>query len=168
MNIIIKKYAIALFMIAASIAFLGSTHEAKAIGIKVTITFGRGTDCNGRGICSISIGGTLSMYRPAKNQQIIEGDAEIKGDYLIVKLKSMPSQNAMSESGASNGKEMKGKAMYEFPITKGFRLSEDVSKKLGFNEISLVDGNYTLDGKVLKFKIASKMKAVGTKSTNMK
>lgn len=148
-----KKYtinAIAVFFLAFAIVFFGNISDAKAIGITLTINFGKKTsegDCAGRGLCSIVISASLRAAKPGSNSQVIEGEAEVKGDYLNIKLNEKIKEQGMNEKG-----------QYIVPITSDFAIKENGIKKMGYKTLTFATGEVESDGKNIRIKILNKEK----------
>ncbi len=108
--------------------------SAQAIGISLKIDFGKrnaeGNCGPGRGICSITLGATLRAAQ-GENFQVVEADAELKGDKLFIKLPKGINEKGINEKG-----------VYSVNIQKNQPVDQDVAKKLGTTELSIVPGSY--------------------------
>ncbi len=155
----LKKYMAALLVVAATFTFLGSTQEAKAIGIHVKITFGRGTGCTKKGVCDVDVGVDLKSFRQAgrsgTNEAIVEADAVVENGYLVITFKKPMDKRAIEDApeGTPQGKV----AMQDLHVTfhggDKFSFSKAAAEKLGFSSLSVADGDYVLEGKTLKIKL---------------
>jgi len=96
-----KKFSV---LIAAILFMLvGSSFDSKAIGITIKVEFGKHTpegNCGpGRGICSITIGGSLRTMAGETGVEVVKGDAVLSGNQLTVKLANAISDKGINEAG---------------------------------------------------------------------
>ncbi len=123
--------------------------SVSAIGISIKIDIGKRTAegvCGpGRGICSITIGGSLSMAQQSSgNVQIAEGTAEYKDGKLIVMIPKGINENGKNEKG-----------QYLVVIQKPMVLDKDVAKKLGVPGLVISPGNYDFKGNTFVFNVVA-------------
>ena len=117
--------------------------EAKAIRVTITVVTGSGKDCSGRGICSITIDVSLRAAQSGgTTTQVIDGNAEVKGDKLYVTLSKGLSEMASNEKGIKT-----------VSIKRPQHLSQEVAKQLGFNDLILLPSDYVMDGSSFVFDI---------------
>lgn len=142
-----KKFFITVFFAAMAFAFIGSTFEAPAKGISITIYPGiRSQDCKGFGICGIEI--IIDLRTASSNGAdgttgvSIAADAEVKGNFLRMELKEKPGKQFMNPKGE-----------FVFPIYEDTKLSEKDAAALGCKSVTLKKGDYRLQGNELKVKI---------------
>jgi hypothetical protein len=151
-----KKYVMILVVFLA-ICIL-EAKEAKAITVRITVVTGSGKDCVGFGICSITIDirATLSG---GNNTELSDGTAEVKGGKLYVALSKGLSDRAVNEKGVKS-----------VTIISPQRLSQDVAKQLGFSDLTILPGNYLMNGNSFTFDVkgSSVSKPVKSAATNTK
>jgi hypothetical protein len=147
------KSLIAVFLFATALTFFGTTYEAKAREISITIYTGSGRSCSGFGICKIVIIIDLRAAQPdgTDNAVLVKGDAEIKGDYLTVTLKDKLKDEMRNPDGK-----------YIFPIKKDIKIKGEDAKSFGYKSFKLEKGDYELTENQLKIPI-SDLKKFGTK-----
>ena len=143
------------FAIVALILVLGiSSIDAQAIGITLKIEFGKHTpegNCGpGRGICSITIGGSLRAV-PAANDgtdvQVVPGTAELKDGKLYVTVSKGIQENGKNERGAYEI------AIKENGIKKSITIDPAVVKELGVSSLNIVPGKYQFNGNTIVFNV---------------
>lgn len=147
-----------LMILVVFLAIYGlETKEAQAVRVTITVVTGSGNNCSGRGICSITID---IAFRTAPSggstTQVIDGTAEVKGDKLYVTLSKGLSDMSANEKG-----------MKIVSIKRPQKLSQEVAKQLGFNEMVILPSGYVLDGNSFAFDIkgitvSNPVKGVGT------
>lgn len=143
------------FVIAAFILVLGiSSFNAQAIGITLKVEFGKHTpegNCgSGRGICSITIGGSLRSVPGANDGtdvQLVPGTAELKDGKLYVTLSKGIQENGKNERGAYE------LAIKENGIRKNITIDPDVLKQLGVSSLTIAPGNYQFNGNTIVFNV---------------
>ena len=155
--------ALALFFLIMG-SFVLSSVDASAIGIKVTIRFTRGThneegNCIGnKGICEWDI--SVGFERTAAgsdNVDVVTGEAEVDGNYLVFKFDQAANQKpSVSVRG--------------WDIKKSTKLTDDLSRDLGYSSIVLSEGTYdvTSTGCKVKIKTKSALKAAPKKKEESK
>ena len=116
--------------------------EAKAVKITVTIYFGDGSNCTGRGFCKLVIDVSLRSAPAGGNVQVIDGTAEVKGDKLYVTLSKEVSEMAINEQGVKAWK-----------VKTPQQLSQDVAKQLGYNNLMILPNSYACDRNTFVFDI---------------
>ena len=116
--------------------------EAKAVKITVTIYFGDGSNCQGRGLCKVVIDVSLRTAPTGGNVQVIDGTAEVKGDKLYVTLTKEVGEMAINEKGIK-----------AWSVKTPQQLSQDVAKQLGFNNLMILPNNYACDRNTFVFDI---------------
>ncbi len=117
--------------------------EAKAVRVTITVVFGNGSNCAGRGICSVTIDVSLRAAQSGSTTtQVIEGNAEVKGDKLYVTLSKGLSDMAINEKGVKS-----------VSIQRPQHLSPDVAKQLGYNNLTILPSNYVMDGNTITFDV---------------
>lgn len=116
-----KKLIIAAFILLATTAetFAGPI-------ITLSIEFGRGPDCTGRGLCKITVGGTMKSITANINDN--------SGNLELVIMKSSNSASVY-ESQFING-------VFEVPVA--YTLSSDVCSKLGVDKFTIKTGKYQI------------------------
>jgi len=131
--------------------------EAKAIRVTITVVTGSGSNCAGRGICSITIDISLrAAPSGSTTTQVIDGTGEVKGNKLYVTLSKGLSDMAANEKGVKS-----------VNIQRPQQLSKDLAKQLGFNELMILPSNYVMDGNTFVFDVKgssapSPVKSAGT------
>ena len=132
------------------VAMMGfSAQQASAIGISIKIEFGKhnaeGNCGPGRGVCSITIGGSLSMATPTDpNIQVVEGTAELKDGKLYVSIPKGINEKGKSERGT-----------YSVVIQKNMTVDTGVAKQLGVGSLVISPGNYELKGNTFVFNVVA-------------
>lgn len=116
--------------------------EAKAVKISITIYFGDGIDCRGKGICKLVIDVSLRSAPAGGNMQVIDGTAEVKGDKLYVTLSREISEMAIKEQGVK-----------VWSVKTPLQLSQDVAKQLGYNNLMILPNKYACDRNTFVFDI---------------
>jgi hypothetical protein len=131
--------------------------SAQAIGISLKIDFGKrnaeGNCGPGRGICSITLGATLRAAQ-GENFQVVEADAELKGDKLFIKLPKGINEKGINEKG-----------VYSVNIQKNQPVDQDVAKKLGTTELSIVPGSYEVKNNLLVLSVKAPRDAASGMAT---
>lgn len=143
------------YVIAAFILLLGiSSFDAHAIGISIKVEFGKHTaegNCGpGRGICSITIGGSLRSVQGANagtDVQVVPGTAELKDGKLYVTVSKGIQENGKNEKGAYEF------AIKENGIKKNITIDPDVVKQLGVSSLTIAPGNYQFNGNTIVFNV---------------
>lgn len=139
-----KKLSIGLFAFLLCIA--GSTLNANAIGISIKVELGKrnaeGNCGPGRGICSITIGGTLRTVPGETGVDVVKGDAELKDNQLIIKL----ADELKDDARDANGK-------YSVLISKITPVDAEVTRKLGVKQLMILPGNYTIENNALTLRV---------------
>lgn len=143
------------YVIAAFILLVGiSSFNAQAIGISLKIEFGKHTaegNCGpGRGICSITIGGSLRSVPGASDGtdvQVVPGTAELKDGKLTVTVSKGIQENGKNERGAYEF------AIKENGIKKNITIDPDVLKELGVSSLTIAPGNYQFNGNTIVFNV---------------
>ncbi|HET6556381.1 MAG TPA: hypothetical protein VFG54_03645 [Prolixibacteraceae bacterium] len=147
-----KKLSI---VIAALILTLGiSSFDAQAIGITLKIEFGKHTpegNCGpGKGICSITIGGSLLSVSDANSGtgvQVVPGTAELRDGKLYVTVSKGIQENGKNERGAY------ALAIKENGIKKSITIDPAVAKELGVSSLVIAPGNYQFNGNTIVFNV---------------
>jgi hypothetical protein len=117
--------------------------EAQAFRVTITVVIGNGSNCAGRGICSVTIDLSLrSASSGGSTAQVIEGNAEVKGDKLYVTLSKGLGDMAANEKGVKS-----------VSIKRPQRLSQDVAKQLGFSDLTILPSDYLLEGNSFVFDV---------------
>jgi hypothetical protein len=135
-----KKFLMILVLFVGLYIF--ETKEAKAVKVTITVVTGKGGNCEGRGICSVSIEVSLRAAPTGGTTEVIDGTAEVKGDKLYVTLSKGLSDKAVDEKG-----------MKTVNIRRPQQLSPDVAKQLGFNSLSILPSDYVVDRNTIVFDI---------------
>ncbi|MBL0328207.1 MAG: hypothetical protein IPP64_02000 [Bacteroidetes bacterium] len=114
-----KLIIVAFILLVSTVTYAGPI-------ITLSIEFGHGTDCSGRGICKITVGGTMKSF--SANIDDNTGNLEL----VIVK-----GQNTISASEAQfvNG---------VFEVPAAYSLSAEVCSKLGINQFTIKSGKYKI------------------------
>lgn len=139
-----------LAILAISVFMLSMTETAHAIGIGIKVSFTRGShneegNCVGnRGICEWDVSVTISKRVAPSGDNQIEGEAEVKENFLMLKLKGSNQRKVANDKGKS-----------VFPLHSDVKLDDETAKALGYSSIVLAAGNYELTGNNLKIKIKS-------------
>lgn len=142
-------------VIAALILLVGiSSLNAEAIGITLKVEFGKHTaegNCGpGRGICSITIGGSLRSVPGASDGtgvQVVPGTAELKDGKLYVTASKGIQEAGKNERGAYE------LAIQENGIKKNITIDPDVVKQLGVASLTIAPGNYQFNGNTIVFNV---------------
>jgi hypothetical protein len=116
--------------------------EAKAVKVTVTIYFGDGSNCQGRGLCKVVIDISLRSAPAGGNVQVIDGTAEVKGDKLYVTLAKEVGEMAINAKGVK-----------VWSVKTPQQLSQDVAKQLGYNNLAILPNNYACDRNTFVFDI---------------
>lgn len=143
------------FVIAAIILVVGtSSMNVQAIGITLKIEFGKHTpegNCGpGKGICSITIGGSLRSVPGATDGtdvQVVPGTAELKDGKLYVTVSKGIQENGKNERGAHE------LAIKENGIKKSITIDPAVVKELGVSSLTIAPGNYQFNGNTIVFNV---------------
>lgn len=139
--ITMKKFLMILVLFVGLYIF--ETKEAKAVRVTITVVIGKGNNCEGRGICSVTIDVSLrSASSVGTTTQVIDGTAEVKGDKLYVTLSKALGDMAANEKGVKS-----------VSIRRPQQLSPDVAKQLGFNSLSILPSEYVVDGSTIVFDV---------------
>lgn len=121
--------------------------SAGAIGITLKIDFGKrnaeGNCGPGKGICSITLGGSLRSAQ-GDTFEVVEAEAEIRGDKLFVRLPKGINEKGKNEKG-----------VYSVNILKNMTVDQDVAKKLGVTSLVVAPGTYDLKGNSFVFNVVS-------------
>jgi hypothetical protein len=152
-----KKFLMILVAFMA-ISFL-EAKEAKAVKITITIYFGDGSNCTGKGVCRVVIDVSLKSAPSGGNTQVIDGTAEVKGDKLYVTLSKEISEMAIKEQGVK-----------VWSVKTPQQLSQDVAKQLGYNNLMILPNSYACERNTFVFDIkgspsskpAKRVSATGT------
>ena len=155
-----KKLSV--LFLALMIAFVLGSFETQAIGITIKVEFGKhnaeGNCGPGRGICSVTIGGTL---RTAPEQsggsidaEVVDGTAEIKNGKLYVTVQKAINEKARSDKGT-----------YSVTIDKAVLVDPAVAKNLGAPGLMLVPGTYEMNGNTFVFNVKSPRDAASGQAT---
>jgi len=128
------------------LVFAGNSFDSKAIGISIKFEFGKhnaeGNCGPGRGICSVTIGGSLLTAPGSNGVQVLDAQAELKGDQLLVKFSKPIDEKGINERG-----------MYSFVLDKPFTLDAATTKALGVSSVVLLPGKYTIQGNSFSYKV---------------
>ncbi|MBC8006099.1 MAG: hypothetical protein H7X84_11540 [Verrucomicrobia bacterium] len=142
--------------LALILAFGISSLDAQAIGITLKIEFGKHTpegNCGpGRGICSITIGGSLRSVpdvNAGTDVQVVQGTAELKDGKLYVTTSKGIQENGKNERGAYEF------AIKENGIRKSITIDPTVAKELGVSSLTIASGNYQFNGNTIVFNVKS-------------
>lgn len=133
-----------LMILVVFLAIYGlETQQAKAIKVTITVVTGSGSNCAGRGICSITIDISLrAMPSGGSSIETIDGMAEVQGDKMSVTLSKALSDMATNEKGVKS-----------VSIKGTQRLSPDVAKQLGYSELAILPGDYVMNGNSFTFMV---------------
>ena len=139
-----KKFSV---LIAAILFVLvGSSFDSKAIGITIKVEFGKHTpegNCGpGRGICSITIGGSLRAVPGETRVEVVKGDAVLAGNLLTVKL-----ANAISDKGLNEAGKM------VFVVKSPMMLDKATAKSLGVMGVTRLPGKYEIMNNTIVYKV---------------
>lgn len=144
-----KKFAVLFFALFTVLAFFNQ--EVKAIGITIKVELGKRTpegNCGpGRGICSVTIGGTLRTVQGAKpgtDLEILDGTAELKDGKLYLTILKPMNEKAKNEKGTVS-----------VTLDKPVLVDPTVAKQLGSPGLILVPGTYELSGNTFVFNVKS-------------
>lgn len=139
-----KKLSV-LIVLALMLGLFGS-YDSSAVGISIKIDFGKrnaeGNCGPGKGICSITIGGTLRSIPGNPDIQVISSDAVLAGKTLTVKLPEPINRKGMDENGK-----------YTITIMKPMMLDKETAKKLGVSSISILPGKYEVVNNTIVFNV---------------
>ena len=140
-----KKF---LMVLVVFLAIYGlEAKDAKAIRVTITVVTGSGSNCAGRGICSITIDISLrAMPSGGSTTEVIDGMAEVQGDKMSVTLSKPLSEMTANEKGVKS-----------VSIKGTQRLSPDVAKQLGYSELAILPGDYVMNGNSITFKVRGSM-----------
>ena len=142
-----KKFS-ALFVVFL-LVFAAGSFDVKALGISIKIELGKrnpeGNCGPGRGICSITIGGSLrSAPGTGTDVEVIDGTAEMKDGKLYVTVNKGINEKGKTEQGA-----------YELVINRGIKspliIDPAVAKELGLTDKSVSPGKYVFNGNTIVF-----------------
>lgn len=155
-----KKLSVLFF--ALLVFFVFGNQEVKAIGITIKVEFGKHTadgNCGpGRGICSITIGGSLRTVqggtKPGTDLEILDGTAELKEGKLYVTVQKAMNEKAKNERGAVS-----------VTLDKAILVDPAVAKQLGAPGLTLVPGTYELNGNTFVFNVKSPRDAASGQAT---
>lgn len=119
--------------------FAKETFSKKRIEISVTIYFGRGANCAGRGICKITIGGSLRAANPSPIEtgkatttfEIVDGKLRASFDKTSMRLQTMCDQFGDGT----------------FAVAQDTPLPSDVAAKLGVRGYLIKAGKYQVADK---------------------
>ncbi len=135
-----KKF---LMILVAFIAInLLEAKEAEAAKITITIYFGDGMDCTGRGFCKLVIDVSLRSAPSGGNVQVIDGTAEVKGDKLYVTLAKEVNEMATNAQGVKAWK-----------VKTPQQLSHEVAKQLGYSNLMILPNSYACERNTFVFDI---------------
>ena len=139
--ITMKKF---LMILVVFLAICGlEAQDAKAIRVTITVVTGSGSNCTGRGICSITIDVSLrAAPSGGTTSQVIDGNAEVKGDKLYLTLSKGLNDMTTNEKGVKS-----------VTISRPQQLSQEVAKQLGFNSLTILPSNYVMDGNSVVFDV---------------
>lgn len=135
------------------LAFAANSFDAKAIGISIKIEFGKHTpegNCGpGRGICSITIGGSLRTNpgnpTGGTDVEVLEGTAELKDGKLYITASKGINEKGKNERGAFEF------AIKEQGVKSSLIIDPSVLKELGVQSLKVAPGNYTFKGNSIVF-----------------
>jgi uncharacterized low-complexity protein len=153
-----KKLSV--LFLALVIAFALSSFETKAIGITIKVEFGKrnaeGNCGPGKGICSVTIGGTLRAApgQSGADVEVVDGTAELKNGKLYVTVPKAINEKAKSERGT-----------YSVTIDKTVLVDPSVAKELGAPGLMLVPGTYEMSGNTFVFNVKSPRDAATGQAT---
>lgn len=116
--------------------------EAKAVKITITIYFGDGADCAGKGFCKLVIDVSLRSAPTGGNLQVMDGTAEVKGDKLYVTLSKEISEMAINEQGVK-----------VWSVKTPQQLSQDVARQLGYNNLMILPNKYACERNTFVFDV---------------
>jgi hypothetical protein len=145
-----KKFL--MILIAFMALNLLEAKEAKAVKITVTIYFGDGLDCTGKGFCKLVIDVSLRSAPAGGNMQVIDGTAEVKGDKLYVTLSKEISDMAIKEQGVK-----------VWSVKTPQQLSQAVAKQLGYNNLMILPNSYACERNTFVFDIKGSPSSKPTK-----
>jgi hypothetical protein len=164
LNILKKKLSLFLALMLA-IAFISSYQSANAWQIGVTIYIGKGSDCSGKGICKIKIDFDLKTAATSGgNVVVLKGDAELKGNKLVIKFKDKLDERMMGEDGKytvtigpdfPSFEHIKDESGNEMLRESPTRASTGTSKSIDKSSpkiLSIVPGDYQIKGNTLTLK----------------
>lgn len=149
----------ALFVLLVFAFFIGS-FEASAIGISIKVEFGKrnaeGNCGPGRGICSVTIGGSLRTApgQSGTDVEVVDGTAELKSGKLFVTLQKPMNEKAKNEKGT-----------YSVTFTKTVLIDPSIAKELGAPGLMLVPGTYEMNGNTFVFSVKSPRDAASGQAT---
>lgn len=127
-------------------AFALSSLNSDAIGITIKLEFGKrnaeGNCGPGRGICSLTIGGSLRSASGETDVEVVKGDAELKDGQLLVKL---------SQPINEKGKDERGN--YTFKVEKIKTVDQTVAKELGVASLSVLPGQYKIENNLIVLRV---------------
>lgn len=153
-----------LIALALMLGLFGS-YNASAIGISIKIDFGKrnaeGNCGAGKGICSITIGGTLRVAPGDVGVQVVNSDAVLTDKNLTVKLPEPINRKGMDENGK-----------YVITIMKPMMLDKETAKKLGVTSITILPGKYEVVNNTIVFSVRvvkiGKLEQAANPATEMK
>ena len=139
-----------MLLVVVVLAFAANSFDAKAIGISIKVEFGKHTmegNCGpGRGICSITIGGSLkSIPTGGTDVEVLDGTAELKDGKLIITANKGINEKGKSEKGAYDF------AIKENGVKSGLVIDPAVLKQLGVKILVVAPGNYSFNGNTIVF-----------------
>lgn len=137
-----KIYLILLVVFMTSIS-----SSVSAIGISIKVDFGKRTaegNCGpGFGVCSITIGGTLSVAQQSDgNFQISEANAEMKDGKLVVMIPKGINEKGKNERG-----------QVVVTIQKPMVIDQNVAKQLGVPGLVISPGTYEFKNNTFTFSV---------------
>lgn len=146
-----KKVSVIFAMVLMVVAL--NSFDSKAFTISIKVELGKrnaeGNCGPGRGICSITIGGSLNSTVGTSGSagtgiEVVEGNAELKADKLYVTIPKGISENGKNERGS-----------YSVSINKNMTIDQAVAKQLGVASLTVLPGNYELRGNTFVFDVKS-------------
>lgn len=134
-----------------SILFSVGNQKVNAIGITIKVELGKrnaeGNCGPGRGICSITIGGSLRTaqgVKPGTDVELVDGTAELKAGKLYVTLQKPINEKAKNERGTIS-----------VTFDKTGLIDPSVAKELGAPGLMIAPGTYELNGNSFVFNVKS-------------
>jgi len=121
-------------IIAAVMLISMSTQMLAGPIITLSVEFGHGPDCTGRGFCKITIGGSRNMTATVNDNT---GNLE----FTIIKSAT---QTGLYEAQFING-------IFEVPVA--YSLSQEVCSKLGIDKFTVKAGKYKVEETRGQYKI---------------
>ena len=141
---------ISMFLVVVLMVIGLNSFDTKAFTISVKIELGKrnaeGNCGPGRGICSITIGGSLKTAggtgAVGTDVEVVEANAELKGGKLYVTIPKGISEKGKNERGT-----------FSVSVSNLMNIDTAVAKQLGAESLSVIPGNYELRGNTFVFDV---------------